>query len=320
MRITVLVNGGAGSVGDDERDDIAAAFAAAAEEADEHVEADVRLVDPEDLADEATRAADAGVDVVAVAGGDGTLGTVAGALAGTGVPMGILARGTFNNFAGDLRLPDDLVDAARVVVSGCTAAVDVADLNGRTFVNNSSLGVYPVMVSLRDRIREDRGWGKVRAVPVASARVLRRFPTRRMQVTVGDRRWDVRTPLVFVGNSRYDFSSGNRGERSCLDDGVLSVVVASARSRWQLVRAAVVTLARGVEASDAMETAEGPEVTIGARRHRVLVGIDGEVAEMRTPLRYRCRPGALLVRVPEAEPVDPVDDDGAPFEPDAESD
>jgi len=296
MRITVLVNAGAGSVDDggDEADSIEAAFAAV----DPSVEVDVRVVAPERMADEARSAAAARVDAVVVAGGDGTLGAVAGALAGGVVPMGVLARGTFNHFAGDLGLPEDLEEAARAVVEGETRPVDVAEVEGRTFVNNASLGVYPVMVSLRDRVRDERGWGKVRAVPVAAARVLRRFPTRRMRVTAGDRRWDVRTPLVFVGNSRYDFSSGGRGERRNLDDGVLSVVVASARSRRRLLTAALATLARGAESTDAIETAEATEVTIDVHGHRVLVGIDGEVVEMRTPLRFRSRPGALPVRLP----------------------
>lgn len=306
MQIEVVLNRGAGSVeddDDDERERIAAAFAPL------DVEVTVRAVAGMSIGLAVRNAADRGADVVAVAGGDGSLGTAADALAHSGVPLGILPLGTFNHFAKDLGIPIDLAEAAEVIVRGTTRAVDVAEVNGRTFVNNSSIGLYPVMVDLRDEIRSERGWGKVRAVPLASWRVLRRFPTRRLQIEVDGERWDRRTPFVFVGNNSYEVGPRGIGARTRITDGVLCCYVAQAESRWRFVRLAVGAAVRGATATADLDSACAPEVTIDAHGHRVLVAIDGEVDSIRGPLRYKSRPGALLVRVPEGTepPTGPPD-------------
>lgn len=308
-----MVNCGAGSVDADaveaERDRILAAFEGL------DAEVSVRAVNGMSVGLSVRMAADSGADVVAVAGGDGTLGTAADALADTDVPLGILPLGTFNHFAKDLGIPLDLAEAATVIVDGETTAVDVAEVNGRTFVNNSSIGLYPVMVDLRDEIRNERGWGKVRAVPLASWRVLRRFPTRRLQIDVDGESWDRRTPFVFIGNNTYEVGPRGVGARTQLAEGVLCCYVARAETRRRFFRLAIGAALRGATAARDLEVANAPEVTIDAHGHRVLVAVDGEIDAMRGPLRYKSRPSALKVRVPVGtEP--PV---GPPDAPEAES-
>ncbi|HEU5149182.1 MAG TPA: diacylglycerol kinase family protein [Iamia sp.] len=313
MQIDVVINCGAGSVDGDaveaERQRVLDAFAPLG------VEASVRAVGGMAVGLSVRMAADRGADVVVVAGGDGTLGTAADALAGTGTPLGILPLGTFNHFAKDLGIPIDVARAAEVIVDGQTVAVDVAEVNGRTFVNNSSIGLYPVMVDLRDEIRSTRGWGKVRAVPLASWRVLRRFPTRRLQIEVDGQTWDQRSPFVFVGNNTYEIGPRGIGARTEIARGVLCCYVAKAETRRRFVRLAVGAALRGATATPHLDSACAPEVTIDAHGHRVLVAVDGEVDTVRGPLRYRSRPGALLVRVPaDADPPT-----GPPEAPEAEA-
>lgn len=312
MQIEVVINCGAGSVDGDavdaERERVAAAFAPLG------IEPAVRAVGGMAVGLSVRMAADRGADVVVVAGGDGTLGTAADALADTDTPLGILPMGTFNHFAKDLGIPIDLAAAAAVVVNGRTASVDVAEVNGRTFVNNSSIGLYPVMVDMRDEIRSNRGWGKVRAVPLASWRVLRRFPTRRLQIEVDGQTWERRTPFVFIGNNTYEVGPRGVGARTEIAQGILCCYVAKAETRRRFVRMALGAAVRGATGTPHLESACGPSVTIDAHGHRVLVAVDGEVDAIRGPLRYRSRPGALRVRVPAgAEPPT-----GPPDAPDAE--
>lgn len=96
--------------------------------------------------------------------------------------VGVLPLGTFDHFAKDLGIPTDLTEAAASLVSGEERQVDIGEVNGRVFVNNSAPGVHPAMVAVRDRIRDQRGWGKIRAVPVAAVRVLRAFPVHRFDL------------------------------------------------------------------------------------------------------------------------------------------
>lgn len=301
MHIEVVVNCGAGSVegaeADAERARVADAFATLGHEPR------IALVVGAALEAAVTAAVERGAEVVAVAGGDGSLGTAATALDGTDTELGILPFGTFNHFARDLDIPLDLSEAARVTVEGRTTTVDLAEVNGRTFVNNSSIGVYPVMVDLRDEIRSSRGWGKVRAVPVASFRVLRRFPTRRLRISADGEQWHLRSPFVFIGNNRYDVGPKGVGARTSLSDGVLCCFVAMVETRLGTARMAIAAVTRGISSTPALESVCSEVVRVEAHGHQMLVAIDGEIATLRSPLRYGIRPGALRVRVPQdAEP------------------
>lgn len=314
MRFEVLVNGGAGSVdADDEQAQLAAieaAFVAAG------AEATASVVEPERLQAVLRErwAADDRPDALVVAGGDGTVSCAAGEAAGTDLVLGVLPLGTFNHFAKDLGLPVDLDEAVAALVGGEVRAIDVAEVNGRVFVNNSALGMYPAMVAIRDRIREKKGWGKVRAVPVAMWHVLRDLPIHRLQLAgPGYDRHRVRTPFVFVGNGVFDNAGGGLHRRADLADGELGVSVARVVSRWGVVTLALRTLVLGADRTRDLDVVEVPELVVSARARRMRVALDGEVAWLDLPLRYRCRPGALQVLAP----VPPVGD-GATVEVEAE--
>ncbi|HXH58090.1 diacylglycerol/lipid kinase family protein [Iamia sp.] len=301
MQIEVVVNCGAGSVesaeADAERERVAETFATLGHQPR------IAVVVGAALEAAVTAAAERGADVVAVAGGDGSLGTAATALEGTDAVLGVLPFGTFNHFARDLDIPLELAEAARVTVEGKTTTVDLAEVNGRTFVNNSSIGVYPVMVDLRDEIRSSRGWGKVRAVPVASFRVLRRFPNRRLRISADGEQWHLRSPFVFIGNNRYEVGPKGVGARTGLADGVLCCFVAMVETRLGFARMALASVTRGASSTPTLETVCSDVVRVEAHGHQLLVAIDGEIATLRSPLRYGIRPGALRVRVPQdAEP------------------
>ena len=84
-----------------------------------------------------------------VGGGDGTLSAAASILAGTDTALGVLALGTLNHFARDLRIPLDLDGAIGVIAAGHHQTVDVGEVNGQVFINNSSIGIYPFFVAER---------------------------------------------------------------------------------------------------------------------------------------------------------------------------
>lgn len=313
-RVVVLVNpkSGVGGGAGPGADTITQAFARAG------VEAAVDEVDPRQLpvtigllwagADRP--------DAIVVAGGDGTVGCAAAAVVGTDVVLGVLPNGTFNHFAKDLGIPVDLEGAARALAGARVSSVDVAEVNGRTFVNNAVLGVYPEMLRARDRLRTRRGWGKVRAVAVASVAVLRLFPTHRVDVSApgGVVRRGIRTPLLFVGNGVYAYAAAGLPSRGSLTDGVLGLAVARTTSRRGLLRTGLRSLRRGGDSPGDVETIELPELTVTARPRSLRVGLDGELAVLTTPLRFRVRPGALRVLVPTVDGADQSTPPEAPAE------
>ncbi len=299
--IRVYVNAGAGSVDDFEslKADMHTAFAAA----DESVHVEVRAVEPQQMGAEIRRCWEREKpDTIVVAGGDGTVNIAANAAAGTEMVIGVLPLGTFNHFARDIGMPTALDEAAAAIVQGEVHKVDVGEVNGRVFVNNSLLGVYPEMVATRDEIMDDRGWGKIRSVPIAAMRALRSFPVHRVDL-FGDQgvvRRRLRTPFVFIGNGRYDNAEGGAMVRGSMNDATLGVEVARTVTRWALVRAAIKALWTGVEATGEVDRVDTTELLLSSHTKSLQVAVDGEVIELRSPLRYRVRPEALRVRAPRA--------------------
>src|SRR5215213_9855688 len=99
----------------------------------------------------ARRAREGGSRTVVAAGGDGTVNAVASALLGTGKWLGVLPAGTFNYFAKNLGIPLDVPGAVRTVAEGHATDVDVCEVNGRIFINNSSIGLYSSIIRRREQ-------------------------------------------------------------------------------------------------------------------------------------------------------------------------
>lgn len=287
MHVVVIENEGAGSVRSPA--EVRGALAAAG------VDAEVRLVPGPDCARAAAEAVRAGAGAVIAAGGDGTVSAVASALAGTGAALGVLPLGTLNHFARDLGVPADLEGAARVIAAGVVRRVDVGEVNGRRFVNNSSVGLYPRVVQRRRRLRARLG--KWLALAVGALLVIWRFPRIRLRLRGPGIDAPVVTPFLFVANNRYrpDLRAG--GRREALDGGALHVYVARTARRRAFLRVAVRWLAGRGRDEDVAELA-AREVSVESRRRALDVAADGEVIRLRPPLRYVIRPGALAVLAP----------------------
>jgi diacylglycerol kinase family enzyme len=299
--VTVIVNGGAGH-GHDDR---------AADELRNKLDAaglDAELVlakDGEAMISTARRALEKGAQLVAAGGGDGTINAVGSVMVGSGVPFGVLPLGTLNHFAKDLGIPLELMDAVRNLAEGVPRQVDVGEVNGRIFLNNSSLGLYPDIVRDREQQQRRLGRGKWPAAMWATLAALRRYPFLSMRLTVKGQTLARRSPFVFIGNNRYKMEGLSIGERDCLDDGLLSLYVAQHPTRLGLLRFAFDALRGKLGSERDFDVLEAAAFEIETHHRRLHVATDGEVTMMDAPLRYRVRPGALTVMVP-AETMEPT--------------
>ena len=233
--------------------------------------------------------------------GDGTINAVASVVLDSGAVFGVLPMGTLNHFARDLRIPIQLDAAIATLAAGHVAQVDVGEVNGRIFLNNSSLGLYPDIV--RDRQRQQRrlGRGKWTAFGWATLAALRRYPFLSVRLTLGEQGHARRTPFVFIGNNEYHMQGFNIGERARLDGGALSVYVAQRPTRWGLLKLALRALLGRLRQSREFHVFQAGEMVIETRHRRLRVATDGEVTVMAPPLRYRIRPAALPVIVPHPQ-------------------
>ena len=294
-RVPVLLNSSGGAAARDPKiaDKVADVLAKAG------IEADVDLIHGAECIARCTAAAERGDPLLIVGGGDGTVSAAASALVGTDTLLGILPLGTLNHFARDLGLPLDLDDAAAAIAARKERRVDVAEMNGELFINNSAIGLYPLMVIDRDLQRMRLGRSKRLAMLVASLRTLARFGHRRLTLTINEEeRALVDTPLLFVGNNDYRIDLGAPGRREKLDGGRLSVMVMRKKTRAGLIAASIRALLDRSRADD-MVMIEGVErLRVSTRRKHLAVSLDGEVVRAEPPIDYAIRKQALRVIVP----------------------
>jgi len=291
MSVSVLLNRGGGTIAADPSipDKVAAALKASG------IDADVELIDGGDCEVRAKAAAERGDKLVIVGGGDGSISAAAAALADSKTALGVLPLGTLNHFARDLGIPTDLDEAAQLIATGTERRVDVAEMNGRIFINNSAIGLYPLMVRDRDMQRERLGRSKRLAMLVASVRTLARFNHQRLTLTVNDEKARVDTPLLFVGNNDYRLDIGAAGQRESLDDGQLSVFVMRKNTRRGLIAASIRALFNRARDDDMVSLENVQRLRVDSHRGQLSVSLDGEVVRDSPPLDYRIRKGALRV-------------------------
>ena len=230
-----------------------------------------------------------GADAVAMAGGDGSQAVVATVAAELDLPYACIPAGTRNHFALDLGVDrDDVVGALEAFVDGGERRVDLAEVNGRVFVNNVSLGLYAEAVQ-----REGYRDAKLRTILDTLPEVLG------PEGEGLDLRWTgpgghahSSGAAILVSNNRYRLGSAvGSGTRPRIDDGLLGVTVASTpggdRRRLRPQRPW-----REWSAPEFEVDADGP----------VAAGIDGEAMTLDPPLRFRIKPGVLRVRIAHAHP------------------
>jgi diacylglycerol kinase family enzyme len=241
---------------------------------------DAIVMRPED--DLATLVDDAvvrGADALGAAGGDGSLAVVAEAALAHDLPFVCVPAGTRNHFALDVGVDrSDLVGSLQAFTDGVERRIDVAEVNGRLFLNNVSLGIYGDAV--RQPTYRD---AKTRTLLETAVQVLGPSAPADGLELVDDRGCAHRDPaVVLVSNNPYAFDPPRApGTRPALDSGQLGVVVLDRRASGQ-------TSAR-------TWTAKHLEVIANAPVH---AGIDGEAIDLSSPLRFATRPGALRVRLP----------------------
>lgn len=257
-----------------------------------------------DLPQAIRKAAALDVDVVVVGGGDGTIATAAHLLSGTGKALGVLPLGTMNLLARDLGIPLDLGEAVEALAQGTVDTIDVAEVNGHPFLNNSVIGFYARMVQHREQHRGARGPGKWFALLRAAWQVFVEHPRLVVNVDLGDghvRR--MLTPIFAVTNGVYAEGFGPILRRETLSEGVIGVYVSQHHTRWQLFKLGLEFLLGRWQRDPAVEMHRVTALTVHSRRKRLRVSNDGEVIVLHTPLQYRLKPGGLKVLRPTAAVV-----------------
>lgn len=236
--------------------------------------------------------------VVVAAGGDGTLNAVAAKLMGTDIPMGILPLGTFNYVARLLDIPLDLLKAAEVIATGTIREVHVAQINQHIYLNNASLGLYPLFIQKRELYNRYLGRFAFNAYTSALDVLIRDRKELKLEVEIDGQTYPVKTPLIFFGNNQLQLADMKLRIAECAEKGrVAGVVVAKSDKRtlfktlWQLIKG-------NLEHASDVYSFSANSVSIHSKRKKLTVALDGEIVEMQPPLHISVRKNALKIMVP----------------------
>jgi diacylglycerol kinase family enzyme len=252
-----------------------------------------------EIREQSRRAVETKPGLILAGGGDGTISAVASALANTGINLGILPLGTLNHFAKDLQIPLKLEEAVELIAKGPVRSIDMGEVNGHYFINNSSLGVYPRLVKNREEQRLQLGIGKWPALLIAAFLVFRRVSDFKVEIISEDMHVIRKTPFVFVGNNQYDVSLFTIRNRSSLNRGVLSIYIGNRGGRLELLRLMLRAITGKLEQAKDFTALTLTECLIRTKAKHITIAVDGELLKMSTPLHYRIHPGALRVIAPE---------------------
>jgi YegS/Rv2252/BmrU family lipid kinase len=251
--------------------------------------------------EEARRAAAAG-EAVAVMSGDGLIGQIGGALAGTGAPMGVIPGGRGNDLARVLGIPKEIPDAVALIARGTTREIDVGEVNGRRFLGIASCGFD----SDANRIANEARFVKGNLVYLyAALRALAAWKPARFEVTLDGEHRAFTGWAVAAANNRAYGGGMFLAPDAELDDGALDVVMTADTSKLHcLVNLPKVFSGRHTE-NDEVTIARASEVEITADRPFAVYADGDHLADL--PARIRVLPRALDVIAPPGELAGPRD-------------
>ncbi|OKH23419.1 lipid kinase [Chroogloeocystis siderophila 5.2 s.c.1] len=261
---------------------------------------DIRMTTPEQDADEiAKEAVEQGVQIIIASGGDGTLSAAAEAVVGTGIPLGVISRGTANAFATALGIPATIPAACQTILDGKTRVVDAAYCNGRPMVLLAGVGFEAETVERADREAKNR-FGML-AYVLAGIQELRNLESFETRIETEDKVITLNAAAVTVANAAPPTSVLAQGPAELLiDDGLLDVTIVAPTNTMSAIAAAYNLL----QSAYSGEVANRPDTGfLRAKSIKIFtnppqkVVVDGELVG-NTPINVECVPGGLTIIVP----------------------
>ena len=254
-----------------------------------------------EVARRAVELATARQGVVVAAGGDGTINAVASVVISSGCPFGVLPQGTFNYFGRVHAIPQDTAAAVRALLGARITPVQAGQVNGRLFLVNASLGLYPQLLEDREAWKQQLGRSRFVAFLSGIATLLQSRKQLHLQIESAGQVVALRTPTLFVGNNRLQLARVGIAEQQAdaVEQGQLAAIVVRPIGTLALFGLLMRGLLGQLGEADNIDSFSFRRLTVTPRGvKRIKVATDGEIAWMHTPLVFEIAPQPLLLLVP----------------------
>lgn len=238
-------------------------------------------------------------DVVIVAGGDGTIRSVAQIAYGKNVRFAVVPSGTFNLFARTHNIPEDHLKAFRLALTGIPQPVRVGLINGQVFLNNASLGLYAK--AIKDRESNTDRFGRYRIIVIIST-IFSLFSKHRLlkvELRSEDKVDTVFTPMIFIGNNSLQLRNLALSVAHCMKANLLAIVMMKPVTKSEIFTIILRGLFRTLEDERNIETFCVDSLIISPRKPSHMVVLDGEIITMNSPLHIQSMPDSLNMVLPK---------------------
>lgn len=241
-----------------------------------------------------------GAGTIVAAGGDGTAMGVAEAVLPTRAAFAALPLGTFNYFARGLGIPEDPTEAARTIRAGRPHDIRVGTVNGRVFLNNASLGIYPAILKQRETVYKRFGRHRLMAHWSVARTFLRFQRPMRLRIEVDGTEMLRRTPLLFVSRSAFQLDRFGLAGAEAISNDAFAVLIGRGQTRADLFRTAFRLVTQTALPGRDYDYIAARELRVHPDRPRALMAHDGEKALAPAPFVFRMSDDLLTVILPES--------------------
>jgi diacylglycerol kinase family enzyme len=255
----------------------------------------------ESVAKQAAEQAQKQQGAIIVAGGDGTINTVAQVALPTGCLFGILPQGTFNYSGRAHNIPLETRAAAQALTNARIKRVQVGMLNDRVFLVNASVGLYPQLLQDREAYKQQYGRNRAVAMWAGLMTLMHEHRQLTLEIEHDDRVELIRTPTVFVGNNPLQLEQIGLPEADAVERRRLAALIVKPISSgalvWLAVRGALGQLGDAANVRDF----EFKTMTVSPlirNQKTIKVATDGEIWQARVPLKFTVASQSLNLLVP----------------------
>jgi diacylglycerol kinase family enzyme len=243
---------------------------------------------------------------VVVAGGDGTINTVVQAVLPTGRPLGIVPQGTFNYSPRAHGIPLETAAATRALLTARLEPVQVGFVNGRVFLVNASVGLYPELLQDREEYKSQYGRSRSVALWAGLRTLLREHRGLAVEIEHDAGREVLRTPSIFIGNNPLQLEQVGLDEAADVQPRRLAAIIVKPVGKLGLVWLAVRGLLGRLGEAESVRNFAFHTMTVralaGGAHKRMKVAVDGEIFWSQSPLRFSVAPQPLMLMVPAETP------------------
>lgn len=250
---------------------------------------------PSELSNCIQELVNSGVKEIAIGGGDGTISRAIQILVGTDITLFPLPLGTMNHFVKDLQLPIRLDDFVPILNSKNSRYIDVGCVNDQFFLNNVSLGIYPLIIRYRGIVRISRRFPKLMATIYALTKVLLRHQSRRTFLWRTNKGDDIKSPMFLIANNHYKLDISSLIHRKRLDSGNLMIIAPVDVKLPTLLDAILYAWTDRIEYAEGLDIRSVTDIVIQTDLNYTHAVIDGELTKLSAPIKLYMKKAALRV-------------------------